>query len=85
MFVTLFTGMMGIAMLTSWLLFVMFIVILLLSHLITWDRYGTVYNQDRPVLTFVNSYFAYICKPPILEQIIIVGYYMYVSHCPTIY
>ena len=25
--------------LTSWLLFVMFIVILLLSHLVSWDRY----------------------------------------------
>ena len=27
--------------LTSWLLFVMFIVILLLSHLVFWDRCGT--------------------------------------------
>ena len=27
--------------LTSWLLFVMFIVILLLSHLLSWDRCGT--------------------------------------------
>ena len=27
--------------LTSWLLFVTFIVILLLSHLVSWDRYGT--------------------------------------------
>ena len=27
--------------LTSWLLFVMFIVILLLSHLVSWDRFGT--------------------------------------------
>ena len=27
--------------LTSWLLFVMFIVILLLSHLVSWDRCGT--------------------------------------------
>ena len=27
--------------LTSWLLFVMFIVILLLSHLVYWDRCGT--------------------------------------------
>ena len=27
--------------LTSWLLFVMFIVILLVSHLISWDRCGT--------------------------------------------
>ena len=26
---------------TSWLLFVMFIVILLLSHLLSWDRCGT--------------------------------------------
>ena len=26
---------------TSWLLFVMFIVILLLSHLVSWDRCGT--------------------------------------------
>ena len=27
--------------LTSWLLFVMFIVILLFSHLVSWDRCGT--------------------------------------------
>ena len=27
--------------LTSWLLFVIFIVILLLSHLVSWDRCGT--------------------------------------------
>ena len=27
--------------LTSWLFFVMFIVILLLSHLVSWDRCGT--------------------------------------------
>ena len=27
--------------LTSWLLFVMFIMILLLSHLVSWDRCGT--------------------------------------------
>ena len=27
--------------LTSWLLFVLFIVILLLSHLVSWDRCGT--------------------------------------------
>ena len=27
--------------LTSWLLFVMLIVILLLSHLVSWDRHGT--------------------------------------------
>ena len=27
--------------LTSWLLFVMFVVILLLSHLVSWDRCGT--------------------------------------------
>ena len=27
--------------LTSWLLFVMFIVILFLSHLVSWDRFGT--------------------------------------------
>ena len=27
--------------LTSWLMFVMFIVILLLSHLVSWDRCGT--------------------------------------------
>ena len=27
--------------LTSWLLFVMFIVILLLFHLVSWDRHGT--------------------------------------------
>ena len=27
--------------LTSWLLFVMLIVILLLSHLVSWDRWGT--------------------------------------------
>ena len=27
--------------LTSWPLFVMLIVILLLSHLVSWDRYGT--------------------------------------------
>ena len=27
--------------LTSWLLLVMFIVILLLSHLVSWDRFGT--------------------------------------------
>ena len=27
--------------LTSWLLFVIFIVILLLSHLVSWDRRGT--------------------------------------------
>ena len=27
--------------LNSWLLFVMFIVILLLSHLVSWDRCGT--------------------------------------------
>ena len=27
--------------LTSWLLFVVFIVILLLSHLVSWDRCGT--------------------------------------------
>ena len=27
--------------LTSWFLFVMFIVILLLSHLVSWDRCGT--------------------------------------------
>ena len=27
--------------LTSWLLFAMFIVILLLSHLVSWDRFGT--------------------------------------------
>ena len=27
--------------LTSWLLFVMFIVILFLSHLVSWDRCGT--------------------------------------------
>ena len=27
--------------LTSWLLFVMFIVILLLTHLVSWDRCGT--------------------------------------------
>ena len=27
--------------LTSWLLFLMFIVILLLSHLVSWDRCGT--------------------------------------------
>ena len=27
--------------LTCWLLFVMFIVILLLSHLVSWDRCGT--------------------------------------------
>ena len=27
--------------LASWLLFVMFIVILLLSHLVSWDRSGT--------------------------------------------
>ena len=27
--------------LTSWVLFVMFIVILLLSHLVSWDRCGT--------------------------------------------
>ena len=27
--------------LTSWLLFVMFIVILLLSHLVSWDRCGS--------------------------------------------
>ena len=26
---------------TSWLLFVMFIVILLLAHLVSWDRCGT--------------------------------------------
>ena len=26
---------------TSWLVFVMFIVILLLSHLVSWDRCGT--------------------------------------------
>ena len=29
--------------LTSWLLFVMFIVILLLSHLVFWDRCGTLF------------------------------------------
>ena len=28
-------------LLTYWLLFVMFIVILLLSHLVSWDRCGT--------------------------------------------
>ena len=28
--------------LTSWLLFVMFIVILLLYHLVSWDRCGTL-------------------------------------------
>ena len=28
--------------LTSWLLFVMFIVILLLTHLVSWDRCGTL-------------------------------------------
>ena len=27
--------------LTSWLMFVMFIVIVLLSHLVSWDRCGT--------------------------------------------
>ena len=27
--------------LTCWLLFVMFIVIFLLSHLVSWDRFGT--------------------------------------------
>ena len=27
--------------LTSWLLFVMFIVILLLSHMVSWDWFGT--------------------------------------------
>ena len=27
--------------LTSWLLFVMFIVILLISHLVSWDKCGT--------------------------------------------
>ena len=27
--------------LTSWLLFVMFIVVLVLSHLVSWDRCGT--------------------------------------------
>ena len=27
--------------LTSWTLFVMFIVVLLLSHLVSWDKHGT--------------------------------------------
>ena len=32
--------------LTSWLLFVLFIVILLLSHLVSWDRCGTEYIKS---------------------------------------
>ena len=37
--------------LASWLLFVMFIVILLLSHLVSWDRCGT---PDPWCLSYLN-------------------------------
>ena len=42
--------------LTSWLLFVMFIVILLLSHLVSWDRCGTsiVLIPDPCCLSYFN-------------------------------
>ena len=40
--------------LTSWLLFVMFIVILLLSHLVSWDRCGTLLYRFLILAVFLN-------------------------------
>ena len=39
--------------LTSLLLFVMFIVILVLSYLVSWDRCGTLLNLSRFLLSFL--------------------------------
>ena len=39
--------------LTSWLLFVMFIVILLLSHLVSWDRCSTDCIDSWSMLSFL--------------------------------
>ena len=41
--------------LTSWLLFVMFIVILLLSHLVSWDRCGTRLYPFLILAVFLTS------------------------------
>ena len=41
--------------LTSWLLFVMFIVILLLSHLVSWDRCGTCLYRFLILAVFLTS------------------------------
>ena len=40
--------------LSSWLLFVMFIVILLLSHLVSWDRCGTVLYRFLILAVFLT-------------------------------
>ena len=40
--------------LTSCLLFVMFIVILLLSHLVSWDRCGTLLYRFLILVVFLN-------------------------------
>ena len=40
--------------LTSWLLYVMFIVILLLSHFVSWDRCGTVLYRFLIVAVFLT-------------------------------
>ena len=40
--------------LTSWLLFVMFIVILLLSHLVSWDRCGTLLYRFLILAVFLT-------------------------------
>ena len=42
--------------LTSWLLFVMFIVILLLFHLVSWDRCGFDCIDSLFLLSFLLSY-----------------------------
>ena len=40
---------------TSWLLFVMFNMILLLSHLVSWDRCGTLLYQFLILAVFLTS------------------------------
>ena len=43
--------------LTYWLLFVMFIVILLLSHLVSWDGCGTLLYRFLILAVFLNLSF----------------------------
>ena len=46
--------------LTSWLLFVMFIVILLLSHFVSWDRCGTWLYQFLILAIFLTLIRGYL-------------------------
>ena len=53
--------------LTSWLLLVMFIVFLLLSHVVSWVRFGTRLYRFLIFASFLTMHFHFKCSSSVLS------------------